>query len=114
MSSQKDRREYSKQHYHNNKEYYKNKRDQWYRNNKQRQVFTRLKSKFDISQEEFDLLPDHCEVCGRQERLVVDHNHVTNRYRGRLCQQCNTGIGMLQDSPELCRLAADYLERNTN
>lgn len=55
--------------------------------------------------------PDACELCGKPGRLVLDHNHQTAEVRGWLCGPCNSGIGYLQDSPELIRAAALYLEQ---
>lgn len=62
-----------------------------------------------------------CAVCGKlngtdmhrpgvTKELSVDHNHRTGQLRGLLCNDCNRAIGQLQDSPELCRKAAEYLE----
>ena len=47
---------------------------------------------------------------GTREALCVDHDHETGKIRGLLCRSCNTGVGLLQDSPENCRRAALYLE----
>ncbi|MGK2948022.1 MAG: endonuclease domain-containing protein, partial [Acidimicrobiales bacterium] len=41
--------------------------------------------------------------------LVVDHDHRTGAVRGLLCGPCNRAIGLLRDSPVVCRLAAEYL-----
>lgn len=46
--------------------------------------------------------------------LSVDHDHVTGKVRALLCQQCNHGLGNLQDSPELLRKAARYIEQYHN
>lgn len=56
-----------------------------------------------------------CAICGRDSnpgktRFALDHNHVTNEVRGLLCTCCNQAIGQLQDSPDLLRKAAAYLE----
>jgi hypothetical protein len=52
-----------------------------------------------------------CACCGeRPERLVVDHDHITNRVRGLLCYSCNTGIGKLGDSVNGLKRALQYLE----
>lgn len=54
-----------------------------------------------------------CAICGGnngQRSLAVDHCHETDKVRGLLCTGCNTAIGSLRDSPELCRNAALYLE----
>ena len=51
-----------------------------------------------------------CAICGDEcLRLHIDHNHDTGRVRGLLCGRCNTGIGLLGDSAELCTVAAYYL-----
>lgn len=58
---------------------------------------------------------DRCAVCGRSVadgiRLGVDHDHVSGEVRGLLCDGCNVAIGGCQDSPEMLRAAAAYLER---
>ena len=46
-------------------------------------------------------------IAGRQ--LCVDHSHITGDVRGLLCSNCNRGIGLLKDSPELLRNAFHYL-----
>lgn len=51
-----------------------------------------------------------CLICGIEPAtLVVDHDHRTGRVRGLLCDPCNRAIGHLQDSPGVCRRAAEYL-----
>ncbi|QRV53519.1 endonuclease VII domain-containing protein [Streptomyces californicus] len=51
-----------------------------------------------------------CAVCKTpDERLFVDHNHVSGAVRGLLCGTCNSGIGMLKDSPTVLEAAAAYL-----
>ena len=46
------------------------------------------------------------------EKLAVDHNHKTGKVRKLLCHNCNRGLGLLMDSPELLRKAAEYIETN--
>lgn len=58
---------------------------------------------------------DHqCGICGSSRKLYVDHNHATGAVRGFLCNQCNAGIGMLQDNPDLLRKAIEWLEKDSN
>jgi len=81
-----------------------------------------LKSKYGISLKEYDtLLTEHnycCAICGVHEDqadrgyLCVDHDHVTGKVRGLLCNKCNTGIGLLGDSFEALANAYKYLEDN--
>jgi hypothetical protein len=62
-----------------------------------------------------------CAICDAVENNVigdrakwsfaVDHNHVTGKVRGLLCNQCNRAIGMLKDDAALLRKAADYLDK---
>ncbi len=58
-----------------------------------------------------------CLVCNGpfthgKNKPVVDHCHKTGRVRGIVHFGCNTAIGLLKDSPEICRAAALYLERD--
>lgn len=58
-------------------------------------------------------IPPVCECCGRppngrSKTLHLDHCHLTEKFRGWLCVNCNTGIGLLNDQPHL---AVDYLRR---
>jgi len=74
---------------------------------------------FEITLDQYDkMLSDQqgkCKICGRLggdiriERLVVDHNHVTDKIRGLLCQSCNRGMGLLKDSLEILGKAINYL-----
>lgn len=53
-----------------------------------------------------------CKICKSPEKdkfLAVDHCHQTGKFRGMLCQKCNTGLGQFNDDPELLRQAILYL-----
>lgn len=54
-----------------------------------------------------------CALCAKPEAgrsLAIDHNHITGEVRRLLCNNCNRGIGHMQDNPDLLRRAAAYLE----
>lgn len=53
-----------------------------------------------------------CAICGKLlwQDLRVDHNHLTGKVRGLLCDNCNCGLGFFKDNPSLLRRAADYLD----
>ena len=61
-----------------------------------------------------------CKICETKEpkgqskdgRFYVDHNHNTGEVRGLLCNDCNTALGLLKDSPELVKKAGLYLLTN--
>lgn len=53
---------------------------------------------------------------GNMRRLDVDHNHITGKNRGLLCQSCNTALGKLKVDlgTELLLEAINYIERFNN
>lgn len=53
--------------------------------------------------------PSDCEVCGSFGTIVLDHCHLTGKFRGWLCANCNFALGLARDSPETLRKLADYL-----
>ena len=63
-----------------------------------------------------------CALCGCAETrlhpstgtvwdLAVDHCHTTNKVRGLLCNACNRGLGLLDDSVEGLQRAVEYLKK---
>lgn len=51
----------------------------------------------------------NCMICGAVEKLVVDHDHKTNKVRGMLCNHCNRGLGHFRDNQQTLLKAIDYL-----
>lgn len=76
----------------------------------------KLKKAFKLSMEEYEAMvvaqDGKCKICRRrsEQRLDVDHDHVTDRIRGLLCRQCNTALGLFGDNPEVLRRAALHVE----
>lgn len=59
---------------------------------------------------------DSCEICSvpfftLRRAPNWDHDHATGKFRGWLCDQCNTGLGNFRDNENRMRSAIDYLER---
>ena len=53
-----------------------------------------------------------CPICERDivlETSRIDHDHKTGAVRGILCVSCNSGIGLLHDSPRALIRAAKYV-----
>lgn len=58
-----------------------------------------------------------CDICKTfflRKNLVVDHNHGTGKTRGLLCNNCNRGIGLLKDNPDILFAAQQYLMKHNN
>lgn len=57
--------------------------------------------------------PEWCECCGRLPGTVLclDHDHVTGKFRGWLCNQCNRALGLFGDSLADLTRAVQYLAR---
>ena len=47
---------------------------------------------------------------GHSEKLAVDHCHNSGVVRKLLCHNCNRGLGLFKDDPELLQKAAEYLK----
>ena len=51
-----------------------------------------------------------CNMCGKEtSRLMLDHDHQTDKFRGWLCDNCNRGLSHLGDNLEGIRRAEKYL-----
>ena len=54
-----------------------------------------------------------CAICGNcSVQLYVDHDHATGKPRGLLCNKCNAGLGMFNDSQAVFVKAGEYLARH--
>jgi len=91
--------------------------------NRLRALKADLKSRYGLDYETYlELLESHNNVCGickkpetaissygTPRRLTVDHCHETGRVRGLLCDNCNRGLGHLQDDVSILKSAIEYL-----
>lgn len=102
-------RERSKAYYAANKEKAKEAHKKWVSNNKDKVAFTKAKSAYGISKEEYESLEKVCVICGSTTNLRIDHSHQSGRVRGMLCDHCNKGLGFFKDNPTLLLRASDYI-----
>lgn len=56
-----------------------------------------------------------CKICQTprdklKRDLCVDHNHVTGKVRGLLCDTCNRSLGLLKDNLTVLQSAVKYLQ----
>jgi hypothetical protein len=107
-----------------------NRQREWTPERADRSRWYRIERDYGLTKDQFRAFWDQhggaCGICALQlrERAVrtergvrttpdlaaIDHCHETGKVRGLLCQNCNTAIGYLRDSPDLLRKAAAYLE----
>jgi hypothetical protein len=55
-------------------------------------------------------LPDLMTYENRKRGYAIDHNHETGDFRGILCLQCNSMLGMAKESVQILDSAAQYLK----
>ncbi len=80
-----------------------------------------LLKKYGMTEAQYDELllspGGKCAICsdheagGRHGVFHVDHDHVTGKVRGILCDKCNRGLGYFNDDPEAIRQAIQYLQK---
>jgi len=87
---------------------------------------SRLKRVYGITQVQYDqMLKDQngvCKICGyanpvskkgTPRALAVDHDHISGKIRGLLCNSCNSLLGHAHDNCDLLRAALKYLGQST-
>ena len=48
---------------------------------------------------------------GNASIWVVDHNHITDTFRGYICHNCNRGLGVFEDNIDRLDRAIGYLKK---
>lgn len=125
-------RQYSIKYCKDNKEKRKIWYDNWIMNNKHRKKISKrywdinnsdklrnsdLKKNYGITVDQYEkMFKDQnglCAICFGtsvvKRRLCVDHNHITGKVRGLLCDRCNFGLGHFNESEKLLLKAIDYI-----
>lgn len=92
-------------------------------NNRSREYYFRKRlEEFGMTLEEYESIlhwqNGKCAICrGDQKtknvvRFCLDHNHKTGEFRGLVCANCNSGLGMFNDNPVILRFAHSYLMKS--
>lgn len=88
---------------------------EWRRANPDKVCAQDRRRRYNVTTSEFEAMlaeqGNRCAICGDRAPNCLDHCHESGRFRGVLCRKCNAGLGQFQDTPELLRAAARYLER---
>ena len=54
--------------------------------------------------------PLFCEICNeKRNRIVFDHDHKTGKFRGWICNTCNSALGFVDDNPNILKRMLEYL-----
>lgn len=90
----------------------------WYRRFPERAKNWSLMKNHGITIDDFNKMFEaqggKCKICDRKmKKSCVDHDHSTGRIRDLLCHSCNIALGLLQDSADVARKAAEYLTRHS-
>jgi hypothetical protein len=81
-----------------------------------------IKRKYGLSWEEYVSMMDkqqgRCLLCGsegsgKDNKLVVDHDHDTGEVRGLLCWSCNVGMGLFKEDIDLLQKVIKYINRES-
>ena len=67
--------------------------------------------RYGISIKEYEALvgAPACPICGKEKRLVLDHDHKTGKVRAGICGSCNTLLGCARDNTAVLQAAIEYL-----
>lgn len=81
-----------------------------------------LRKLYGITLNEYNLMlkeqQGKCLICEKHEselskkRLYVDHDHITKKIRGLLCNLCNVGLGAFSENSSILEKAISYLKKN--
>ncbi|EDW9721273.1 hypothetical protein GTR47_004461 [Salmonella enterica] len=107
---------------HKGKQYYRSVCSDCFNSKQTNPKHYQLIRNYDLTLDGFNkMLADQggvCAICKQTNKngkaLAVDHDHETGDIRQLLCSNCNTGIGLLKDNPQLLIEAANYLIKHKN
>jgi hypothetical protein len=107
----------NKKHYQNNKDKFKEYNKKYYQENPEIYRNINFKLRYGITLDDYNKILEKqhgvCIICGNapdnDKFLSIDHDHVTGKIRGLLCDRHNKMLGFAQDNIEILQRAIDYL-----
>ena len=62
--------------------------------------------------------PERCEICNKlgsdfHYGLHYDHDHKTGKFRGWICPNCNTALGLVQENTKTLEALIKYINENS-
>ena len=99
-------KKYTRERYIKNKDKLNLQKREWY-----------LRKKFGITNDEYwNIFMEQegkCAICGQYpptKRLVIDHDHKTEKIRKLICDKCNWTLGLINDNPFILIKMVKYLK----
>lgn len=75
-------------------------------------ALTKTYASYGMTLEEAEMLKSKgCEICGGSQRMVIDHDHNSGKFRGVLCSRCNVNIGRFEKDKSTLNRLIGYLKR---
>jgi len=102
-------------------------KNRWASRSPKKRLHQHLKYKYGVTEEQLmkalEEQNNACAICkeplpnllvyeNRRRGYAIDHNHDSGEFRGVLCTNCNSLLGMARDSKSILEAAIDYLETN--
>jgi hypothetical protein len=102
-------------------------KNRWASRSPKKRLHQHLKYKYGVTEEKLmetlDKQENACAICrealpdllvyeNRRRGYAIDHNHNSGEFRGVLCTNCNTLLGMAKDNKDILFAAINYLEAN--
>lgn len=112
-------KEYSRQHKDKNRIYLETHIEKLKITRKEYDRIKGLKYHYNITLEDYDEMFNRqsglCAICGiphteLRKRLGVDHDHISGKVRGLLCDSCNRMLGYGRDRIDIFQNAVVYLK----
>ena len=113
--------EWNKKHNYHKSEYFKNYAMKYRKDPKKKKERRRRDLYvYGLTYEEYEKLLEEqnntCKICKgvshNGKSLCVDHDHISGKVRGLLCDKCNRGLGCYNDDISLLLEAINYLSKN--